>query len=142
MYFKDSLDLYGDREHPLGHLGKEKTPKSPVWVPLTPLWAGRHWDGTPQPAWEFPPNSPLDEFLEDAPTQVLADLLNIGLGRTQGSVLGPQGHPGHLYPIIMWGLLHSWDFTYPHCHFQPPGTPKSPALGTPRVTSRVLITSL
>ena len=26
------------------------------------------------------PISPLDEFLEDAPTQVLADLLNVGLG--------------------------------------------------------------
>lgn len=109
-----------------------------MWGPLIPLWAGRHWDGTPQSAWEFPPNSPLDEFLEDASTQVLADLLNVGLGGTQGSALGPQGHPGHLYPIIMWDFLHPWDFTSPHCHFQSP----SPALGTPRVTSRVPITSL
>lgn len=59
--------------------------------------------GTPRSAWEFPPNSPLNELLEDAPTQVLADLLNVGLGRTRGSALAPQGHPGHPYPIATWG---------------------------------------
>lgn len=26
---------------PLGHLGKEETPESPVWGPPIPLWAGR-----------------------------------------------------------------------------------------------------
>lgn len=40
---KDSLDLSGHREHPLGHLGNEETPECPVWGPLVPLWAGRPW---------------------------------------------------------------------------------------------------
>lgn len=113
MPFKDSLDLSGDREHPPGHVGKEDTPESPVWGPLVHFWAGGDRGGTPQSSWEFPPNSPLNEFLEDGPTQVLADFLNVGLGRTQGSTLGPQGHPGHPNPTITWGLLHPWDFTSP-----------------------------
>lgn len=51
--------------------------------PLVPLWARRPWSPM---GWDTPirvglsPISPLDEFLEDAPTQVLADLLNVGLG--------------------------------------------------------------
>lgn len=136
MPFKDSLDLSGDREHYPGHVGKEDTPESPVWGPLVHVWAGGDRHGTPQSAWEFPPNSPLNEFLEDGPTQVLADLLNVGLGRTQGSTLGPQGHPGHPNPTITWGLLHPWDFTSPHCHFRGPRDASATSVsGDPNITS-------
>lgn len=116
---KDPWDLFGDRQHPPGPLsgngetlGREESPESllrgqtPLELlskgPLAPLWAGRPWSPV---GWDTPicvelsPLLPLDEFLEDAPTQVLADLLNVGLGVHRAQHWVPSATPRSPLPL-------------------------------------------
>lgn len=78
------------------------------------------------------PASPLDEFLEDAPTQVLADLLNVGLGDTGVSAACPVPRVP-LGPIVTWGILPRPPFLTSLLPPPAPGSPvspRTPSLGT------------